>query len=92
MSNLLPGRAIGTPYERHDGELKVKGTAPYAYEQPVQNPLYLYPVLSTIARGAVERVDTAAAEAVAGVFTVLTSETTPRLRSEERRVGKECPV
>ncbi|WP_104102353.1 xanthine dehydrogenase family protein molybdopterin-binding subunit [Arthrobacter sp. 08Y14] len=85
MSNLLPGRAIGTPYERLDGELKVKGTAPYAYEQPVQNPLYLYPVLSTIARGTVERVETAAAEAVDGVFTVLTSETTPRLEDPSDR-------
>ena len=85
MSNLLPGRAIGTPYERLDGELKVKGTAPYAYEQPVENPLYLHPVLSTIARGTVQRVDTAAAEAIAGVFTILTSETAPRLEDTSDR-------
>ncbi|MDN3480719.1 xanthine dehydrogenase family protein molybdopterin-binding subunit [Arthrobacter sp. APC 3897] len=85
MSNLLPGRAIGTPYERLDGELKVRGTAPYAYEQPVQNPLYLHPVLSTIARGTVKRVESAAAEAVSGVFTVLTSETTPRLEDPSDR-------
>ncbi len=85
MSKLLPGQAIGTPYERLDGELKVKGTAPYAYEQAVENPLYLYPVLSTIARGTVQRVDTAAAEAVDGVFTVLPSETPPRLEDTSAR-------
>ena len=85
MSKQLTARAIGTPYERLDGELKVKGTAPYAYEQPVENPLYLYPVLSTIARGTVQRVETAAAEALAGVFTVLTSETVPRLADTSDR-------
>ena len=79
MSNLMPASAIGTGFERLDGELKVTGTAPYAYEQPVANPVHLYPVLSTIARGTVERVDTADAEAIAGVLTVLTAETTPRL-------------
>ncbi len=85
MSNLMPASAIGTSFERLDGELKVTGTAPYAYEQPVQNPLHLYPVLSTIARGTVERVETADAEALPGVFTVLTAETAPRLADTSDR-------
>ncbi|MCQ1946192.1 MULTISPECIES: xanthine dehydrogenase family protein molybdopterin-binding subunit [unclassified Arthrobacter] len=85
MSKLMPASAIGTPYERLDGELKVRGTAPYAYEQPVENPVHLYPVLSTIARGRVERVETAAAEALDGVLTILTAETTPRLADSSDR-------
>ena len=85
MTNLMPASAIGTAYERLDGELKVTGTAPYAYEQPVEHPLHLYPVLSTIARGTVQRVDTAEAEAIEGVFTVLTAETAPRLADASDR-------
>ena len=85
MSRLLPASAIGTGYERLDGELKVTGTAPYAYEQPVDNPVHLYPVLSTIARGRVLRVETAAAEALPGVLTILTSETAPRLADTSDR-------
>ncbi|MCC3275495.1 xanthine dehydrogenase family protein molybdopterin-binding subunit [Arthrobacter sp. zg-Y20] len=81
----MPASAIGTPFERLDGELKVTGTAPYAYEQPVENPVHLYPVLSTIARGRVERVDTAEAEALDGVLTVLTAETAPRLADTSDR-------
>ncbi|MBP3035572.1 xanthine dehydrogenase family protein molybdopterin-binding subunit [Arthrobacter sp. zg-ZUI100] len=85
MSKLLPASAIGQSLERLDGGLKVTGRAPYAYEQPVENPVHLYPVLSTIARGRVVRVETAAAEALDGVLTVLTSETAPSLADTSDR-------
>ena len=58
---------------------KVRGTALYAYEQPVPQPAYLYPVQATIAKGTVVRIDTGAAEALDGVLIVLTHLNAPRL-------------
>jgi xanthine dehydrogenase YagR molybdenum-binding subunit len=74
-----PGRAIGTPLDRIDGPQKVTGTAPYAYEHHVENPLYLYPLHSDVARGRVARIDASAAEALPGVILVITHENAPRL-------------
>ena len=53
MSGLLEPHTIGTSLPRIDGIAKVTGTAPYAYEQPVTDPLYLHPVQASIARGRV---------------------------------------
>ncbi|MEE2034635.1 xanthine dehydrogenase family protein molybdopterin-binding subunit [Rhodococcus chondri] len=75
-------RAIGTSTARVDGPRKVAGTAPYAYEHPVPHPAYLVPFVSTIARGRIDRLDTAAAETVPGVLAVLTPWNAPRLTSE----------
>ncbi|HSU72060.1 MAG TPA: xanthine dehydrogenase family protein molybdopterin-binding subunit [Micrococcaceae bacterium] len=83
MSNLLPAHAIGTPLQRLEGAEKVRGTAPYAYEQPVQDPLYLHPVQATIARGRVISVDASAALAVDGVVSVLTHLNAPRLANTD---------
>ncbi|MET9019932.1 xanthine dehydrogenase family protein molybdopterin-binding subunit [Actinopolymorpha sp. NPDC004070] len=73
---------MGRPLTRVDGLAKVTGTAPYAYEQKVDNPLYLYPVQATIARGRITAIDTAAAEACDGVAFVLTHENAPPLASD----------
>ncbi|THA26006.1 xanthine dehydrogenase family protein molybdopterin-binding subunit [Streptomyces sp. RKND-216] len=78
MTTLRP-RAVGTPMERLDGPAKVTGTARYAFEQPVENPLYVHPLQSTIARGRVSAVDTEDAEACPGVACVLTHHDAPRL-------------
>ncbi|HET9148912.1 MAG TPA: molybdopterin cofactor-binding domain-containing protein, partial [Alphaproteobacteria bacterium] len=83
MNDLLEPHAIGRPLERLDGRAKVTGTAPYAFEQPVPDPLYLHPVQATIARGRIAGIDTAAAAALAGVVAVLTHENAPRLASDE---------
>ena len=71
--------SVGQDRVRIDGPLKVTGTAPYAFEQPVENPLYLFPLTSTIAKGKIRRIDAAAARAVSGVVDVLTHENAPRL-------------
>ncbi len=71
--------SVGRDRVRVDGPLKVTGTAPYAYEQPVQNPAYLFPIVSTIPRGKVRAFQTAAAEALPGVLKVMTHENAPRL-------------
>ncbi|MFI6757821.1 xanthine dehydrogenase family protein molybdopterin-binding subunit [Micromonospora sp. NPDC050417] len=72
-------RAIGRPMDRIDGPDKVQGLARYAFEHPVDAPLYLYPVQSTIATGRISAVDTVAACAEPGVATVLTHDNAPRL-------------
>ncbi len=83
MNSLLEPRAIGRPLERVDGVAKVTGTAPYAFEQPVADPLYVCPLQAAIARGRIAGVDTAAAEALAGVVAVITHKNAPRLGSDK---------
>jgi xanthine dehydrogenase YagR molybdenum-binding subunit len=83
MTDLLQARAIGQDLPRLDGRLKVTGRAPYAYEQPVANPAYLYLVQSTVARGRIAAIDTAGATAMPGVLMVITHENAPRLASNK---------
>lgn len=75
-------RPIGTSTARVDGPKKVAGTAAYSYEHPVPEPAYLVPLVSTIARGRVQSIDTAAAESVPGVLKVLTPWNSPKLTDE----------
>ncbi|HMD94122.1 MAG TPA: xanthine dehydrogenase family protein molybdopterin-binding subunit, partial [Trebonia sp.] len=79
MSALQERRAIGSSLPRLDGPAKVTGTARYAFEQPVDDPLYVHPVQATIARGRLTAIDTSAAEAIRGVVGVLTHINAPRL-------------
>jgi xanthine dehydrogenase YagR molybdenum-binding subunit len=72
-------RAVGAPLQRLDGPAKVTGTAPYAYEQPVEQPLYAHPLQSTIARGRIVSVALEDAAAVHGVVAVLTPRNATRL-------------
>ncbi|WP_138759185.1 xanthine dehydrogenase family protein molybdopterin-binding subunit [Modestobacter altitudinis] len=83
MTDLLEPRAIGQSLVRRDGEQKVRGTATYAFETPVEHPAYAHPVQATIARGRVTAMDTAAAQALDGVLAVLTPFTAERLASVE---------
>ena len=83
MSELVETRAIGRGLERLDGPEKVTGTARYAYEHPLAEPLYLFPVQATIARGRITAIDTAAAQALDMVVAVLTHQNAPRLASDE---------
>jgi xanthine dehydrogenase YagR molybdenum-binding subunit len=74
-------RAIGAPLNRIDGPKKVTGTAPYAYEHPVEGVTYVFPVQSTIARGRIVSIDASTARDLPGVVTVLSHENAPRLAS-----------
>ena len=65
---------------RVDGPLKVTGTAPYAYEQPVDNPGYLYPLISDVAQGRITAINTSHAEELPGVLLVMTHKNAPKLR------------
>lgn len=85
MTTASPTGAVGRPLPRTEGEAKVAGHAPYAYEQPVHDPLYLHPVLSTVARGRVTAIETSQARDRPGVRAVLTHENAERLAQAEDR-------
>lgn len=83
MAELLESTAIGTSLRRLDGVAKVRGTAPYAFEQPVKNPAHLFPVQATIALGKISAIQTGAAQALEGVIAVITHLNAPRLSQTE---------
>jgi xanthine dehydrogenase YagR molybdenum-binding subunit len=83
MSSLTRRGAVGEALPRRDGRAKVTGTAPYAFEQEVHDPVYMHPVQATIARGAISTIDVTAAEDVPGALMALTHENAPRLASDE---------
>ncbi|MGI9156101.1 MAG: xanthine dehydrogenase family protein molybdopterin-binding subunit [Marmoricola sp.] len=77
----VQARVMGTALNRVDGRAKVTGIARYAVEHPVQQTgmLHAWIVQSTIARGRMTQVDTAAALAHPGVLSVLDHASAPRL-------------
>ncbi|SFL72516.1 xanthine dehydrogenase family protein molybdopterin-binding subunit [Geodermatophilus ruber] len=76
-------RVLGAGIERIDGPAKVRGSAPYAFEQDPGEPItHLALVQSTINRGRITRLDPSAAEATPGVLAVLTPANAPRLSGE----------
>ncbi len=79
MSTNATDSVIGKPLDRVDGRLKVTGGARYAAEFNVTGTLHGYTVLSTISKGKVTAIDTAAAEKAAGVRAVLTHLNAPKL-------------
>ena len=83
MTDLLEPREIGRDHARRDGAQKVRGTATYAYETPVDAPAFASIVQSTVARGRVTSVDTTRAEALDGVLVVLTTRNAERLASTD---------
>jgi len=79
MKTQLVTRVVGTSLDRVDAAAKVTGTARYASEYPVENVTYLYPVLSTIAKGRVTGIDAETAKQIPGVLSVLWHQNTPRI-------------
>jgi xanthine dehydrogenase YagR molybdenum-binding subunit len=72
---------IGKPVSRIDGPLKVEGKARFAAEVPIDGLLYAALVYSTIARGRISIIKTAAAEAADGVVLVMTYLNAPRMKA-----------
>ncbi|GAB3299104.1 xanthine dehydrogenase family protein molybdopterin-binding subunit [Geodermatophilus aquaeductus] len=83
MTELLEPRAMGRDLVRRDGVRKVRGTATYAFETPVESPAFCHPLQATVARGRITAVDTTAAEALDGVLAVVTHENAERLASTD---------
>ncbi|MBY8850570.1 molybdopterin-dependent oxidoreductase, partial [Saccharothrix sp. MB29] len=80
MTDLVH-RVLGASPRRVDGPAKVTGTAPYAGDQPVDDPVYAALVRSEVARGTLTSLDSSAAEALDGVLAVLAPDRAPRLAS-----------
>ncbi len=76
-------RGLGTPHSRRDGPMKVRGAARFAAEHTFPGMVYGALVYSTIPKGTIRRIDTAAAEAVPGVVFVMTHENAPTLEPPE---------
>lgn len=71
--------AIGRQASRLDGPLKVTGEAQFAAEVTAENLSYAALVHSPITRGRIARLNSAAAEAAAGVILIVTHRNMPRL-------------
>ena len=71
--------SLGEPLERVDGRDKVTGRARYTTEHALPNVAHAALVTSTIAKGRVAAIDTAAGERVRGVLAVMTHTNAPRL-------------
>ncbi|HEX3557288.1 MAG TPA: xanthine dehydrogenase family protein molybdopterin-binding subunit [Thermoanaerobaculia bacterium] len=72
--------SVGKPIERVDGRRKVTGTATYAAEFRQDHLAHAFLVQSTIAKGRIAVIDTAAARRAPGVIAVLTHENMPKLK------------
>lgn len=83
MTEMLQHQAIGQGIARRDGVKKVTGTAPYAFEHPVENPAFCHPVQATVSRGRITRFDAAAALALDGVLAVLGPDNAERLANTD---------
>ena len=79
--------AVGTPVVRVDGPLKVTGRAGYAADHQIADLCYGVLVCSTVARGSVRKIDSAAALADPQVLKVLTDFSTVKLPFDIRRVA-----
>jgi xanthine dehydrogenase YagR molybdenum-binding subunit len=82
---------IGEPLNRLDCRLKVTGGARYSAEWPIEHLAYGVIVQSTIARGTIVSIDSAAAAKAPGVLAVLTVDNAPRL-PEQGRAGANPPA
>ena len=74
------GGMLGAQVSRVDGPIKVAGQARFAAEVPLDGMCYATLVNSTIARGRITEIDTAAAEAAQGVVFVMTHRNAPKMK------------
>jgi xanthine dehydrogenase YagR molybdenum-binding subunit len=72
--------AIGKPIDRVDGRKKITGNAKYAAEFKHDRLTHAVLVQSTIARGRITSIDTAAARRAPGVIAVLSHQNAPKLK------------
>ncbi|PRY31637.1 xanthine dehydrogenase family protein molybdopterin-binding subunit [Umezawaea tangerina] len=76
----VPTRYVGRSIDRVDGVVKTTGQAEFTAEVPYPDITHAAMVHSTIARGRITAIDTAAASAVRGVIAVITHETAPPMK------------
>ena len=71
---------LGQPVDRLDGAEKVTGAARFSAEYPVEGLVHGSIVCSTIAKGVIERIETAPAEQAPGVIAVVTHLNAPPMK------------
>ncbi|MDH2425444.1 xanthine dehydrogenase family protein molybdopterin-binding subunit [Sphaerisporangium sp. TRM90804] len=74
------GSAVGAPIDRVDGTAKTTGAARFAAEHPYPDLAHAALAHSSVARGRITAIDTAAAAAVPGVLTVITHLNAPAMK------------
>ena len=89
MPEQLPPAIIGVPLRRVDGHQKVTGAARYAADNNLPGGAHGVLVTSTVARGRITALDTAAAERAPGVLAVLTYRNAPPVPGYSRPVPDE---
>ena len=72
---------LGRPLPRVDGRAKVTGAARFSAEFRFDKLAYASLVYSTIAKGTISRIETAAAEGADGVIAVITYENAPMMKN-----------
>lgn len=84
---------VGQGIDRVDGRLKVTGAATYSAEHKLAQMAHAVMVLSTIPKGRIAAIDSAAVSGMPGVIAVMTHQNAPRLAlpkgSEPRKGGGE---
>jgi xanthine dehydrogenase YagR molybdenum-binding subunit len=70
---------VGKPLSRLDGPAKVRGAAPFAAEFTLDGMLYASVAFSSVVKGRIAQIETAAAEAVPGVALVMTHLNAPKM-------------
>lgn len=80
---------IGDPLTRVDGRLKVTGSAKYAVEYDLPNMAYGVLITSTVAKGRIKTIDTAAAEKVPGVLAIITHKNSPKVPGYDEKPDPE---
>jgi xanthine dehydrogenase YagR molybdenum-binding subunit len=75
--------AIGKPIDRVDGRRKITGAARYAAEFKHDRLTHAVLVQSTISKGRIASIDTAAARRAPGVIAVLSHENMPKLKKAQ---------
>ena len=73
------GPAVGRPLDRVDGPAKTSGQARFSADVPYPDLAHATLVHAAVARGRITEIDTAAAETVEGVLTVITHRNAPRM-------------
>jgi len=84
--------AIGSAMDRVDGRLKVTGGALFSAEHPTPQVAHAVLVQSTIAKGRIAGIDSAAAGAMRGVLLVMTHLNAPRLPKPKPPGPDEQPL
>jgi xanthine dehydrogenase YagR molybdenum-binding subunit len=84
--------SIGQPMNRVDGRLKVTGKATYTAEHKIEHLAYAVMVTSTIAKGRITTIDTAAAKRVPGVLAVLTHQDRLKLAKSPKEIQAGSPA